>query len=40
MSMALLVIRLCEGAGIPSLEQFSSLPGPGELPSLTLSKML
>lgn len=38
-SMALLVIRLREGAGIPSLEQFSSLPGLGGLPCLTLSKM-
>lgn len=38
-SMALLVIRLHEGAGIPSLEQFSSLPGLGGLPCLTLSKM-
>lgn len=40
MAMALLVIRLWEGAGNPSLEQFSSLPGLDGLPSLTLRKML
>lgn len=38
--MALLVIRLWEDAGIPSLELFSSLSGLAGLPSLILRKML
>lgn len=38
--MALLVIRLWEDAGIPSLELFSSLAGLAGLPSLILRKML
>lgn len=40
MPVALLVIRQWKGAGDPSLEQASSLPGLGGLPGLILRKML